>query len=82
MKYPHGVQVILPNPRTGEGVVVKLMGSFDDRRLRKMLRKILYINQKSQLEFVIKHFVSPLRPVTMDEMLGVYADEAFEDDAG
>ncbi len=80
-QYPHGVQVILPNIMTGEAQVVTLRGSFGVRKLRKMLRKILYINQRDQLDHLIKHCVVPLRPVTMDEMLEVYANETFEDDA-
>ena len=81
-QYPHGVQVVLPNMETGEAQVVTLRGSFGVRKLRKMLRKILYINQRDQLDYLIKNYVVPLRPVTMDEMLEVYANETFEDDAG
>ena len=74
-EYPHGVKVVLPNMHTNEAQVITFMGDFDKRKLRKMLRKTLFINDKRSLMFIIDTFVVKLKPMSMDAMLEQFSDE-------
>lgn len=74
VQYKYGAKVVLPNMETGEAQVITLTGSFDQRKLRKMLRKMLHINDKRSLMFIIDNFVVPLKPMTVEGMLEVFAD--------
>jgi len=76
VQYPHGAKVVIPNMETGEAQVLTFTGSFDQRKLRKMLRKTLFINDKRSLMMIIEHFTVALRPVTQEEMISLLEAEA------
>ncbi len=67
-QYPHGVQVFIPQ---GEGDPIKLTfnGSFDRRKLRKMLRQTFVTPMTTQqIDWIIDNLTVKLRPVNAEEM--------------
>ena len=74
-EYEHGAKVVLPNMLTGEAQVLTFVGSFGVRKLRKMLRKCLFINEKAQLDLIVKQYTVKLKPMTMEAMLDLYDEE-------
>lgn len=67
--YPFGVEFALPNMETGEVTKLTFKGSFDRRKLRRMLRKSLVSNPTTvEIDFMIDNFSTRLRPLNKDEM--------------
>jgi len=83
--YPFGVEFALPNFETGEVTKLTFRGSFDRRKLRRMLRKSLVTNPTAvELDFIIDTFSTRLRPLNRDEMnlwLAGLEAEADDDDS-
>ena len=74
-EYEYGAKVVIPNMLTNEAQVLTFKGSFGVRKLRKMLRKCLYINEKRHLDLIIKEYTVKLKPVTMDQLIAAVSDE-------
>lgn len=72
--YPFGVQITIPSMDGAEGEVaattLTFQGSFDRRKLRKMLKQTFVSPMNTnELDFIIDNFATKLRPVTMQEVL-------------
>lgn len=72
--YPFGVQITIPSMDADAGTVaattLTYQGSFDRRKLRKMLRKTFVSPMNTnQLDYIIDNFATKLRPVSMQEVL-------------
>lgn len=71
-QYPFGFQLRLPqtDPGQTEAEVITFQGSFDRRKLRKMVRKSLGVKMTvEQIDWLLDNFGTPLRQVTMDELI-------------
>lgn len=80
--YPFGMQITLPQMGTPEGEVgaevFTFRGSFDRRKLRRMIKATIQPSLTTQeADFIIDNFGTKLRPVTMEELIA----EAQTDDA-
>lgn len=70
-RWAFGAMFSLPNPETNEVTTLTFKGSFDRRKLRKMLRKSL--NQRNvdtvTLDYIIDTYSVKLKPLSMADML-------------
>ena len=78
-EYEHGCRVMIPNFDGGDATVLTFTGSFDKRKLRRMLRKCLTgVSDKRILDALIKHCTQRLVPVSTQQM--IEAMEATDDE--
>ncbi len=75
-QYAHGFELVIPNIEKNEFTKLTFRGSFDRRQLRKMVNKAL-VQRLSvvQVDWLIDTFGTPLKPMTMDQMIAMVADD-------
>lgn len=67
--YPHGIEITIPNIETGDHKKLVFRGSFDRRKLRKMVRKSLVANLTvEQIDWLIDNYGVKLRAMTNEEI--------------
>lgn len=76
-KYYFGCQIVLPPSDQGEMQSFTFQGRFDQRKLRKMLRKALApVRYKTEeLDYIILTYGQRMRPMTANELAAIASDE-------
>lgn len=79
--YAHGIQIIIPNIETGEHTKLTFKGSFDRKKLRRMLRASLVARLTTQqLDWVIDTYGTKLREMTNEEVNAMLIAAATDDE--